>query len=350
MNTRRLVLVLGGLVVVVLLGLWLGSATRDLYLAGWIRCAFDSSQCPSVETTSALALGNYLVREIEEPTRFWIFHVQGGSIVEEVEYRPGTPLRVLPTGEDDAVLVFSNYPFSQVAFDWEGWDELPEGALDVHRWQNGQWRHVKTAQMGRVPAGPPDAAGYKLGWDCQWFVSDAVQVPLYERPGYGVQLTSSVQLPDLTRIRVEFLPCVPTWDPDNPQWQVIRIERLGPCENMGTAGWSGKMLQVWMLSEFEDALQGVEVRFMADYGQGVAWDRQNVGGWTSRFGLVEWDTWGTPSRYVVLVEDDSDPLVWNVRMDLHLEYCGAGTLWGRRPDNKPGWYSYAVWVVRKKEG
>lgn len=324
-------------------------ATLAYYPAVQLRCWLDSTQCPVVERESAQDVGDHLVREITEPTRFWIFHAKGGKIVEEVEYVPDTPLHVLPAGEEDAVLIYSNYPFSRLSFTWEEWAALPEGTLQAHRWQNDKWTHVGTAQTGRVPKGPPDEGGYQLNWDCQWLVSDATPVPIYGQMGYAVRLTTSGQFSKDAEIVVELLPCVPTWDPDNPEWEVVKIERVSACQNIGRAGWSGKMLQVWVEDESGDPLQGVEASFTSSHGYGIAWDRQNVGGWTNRFGLVEWNHWGVPTRYMFFVGDDQQPLAWNLRTDLGYEYCGGTTFGGWRPPNKPGWYSYGVWVRRKGE-
>ena len=336
-----------GCVVLVALGVFL--AASDYYPAVWFRCQFNPTQCPVVGTESVQAVGDYLVREITEPAEFRIFYTREGVVIEEIAYVPGQALHILPSQEKDAVLIFSNYPFSRLAFPWDAWDALPEGELYVHRFLDDEWTHVATAQTGRVPGGPPDATGYKIGWDCQWCVSDATQVPGYQLMGYGLQITASGQFQEDAEIAVDFLPCVPTWDPDNSEWEVIEVERLDACRNIGMAGWSGKMLQVWVVDEFGDPLHGVEVSFASDHGYGIAWDRQNVGGWTSRFGLVEWDTWGVPTRYMFSMENDLERLAWNFRTDLHYEYCRGSSSGGWRPPNKPGWYSYVVWVKQKGE-
>jgi hypothetical protein len=327
------------------LGVFLGVAND--YPAVQFRCWLNLTECPVVDTVGAQAVGDHLAREIVEPSEFQIFYVRENTVIEEIAYVPGQALRVLPSQEEDAVLIFSNYPFSQLAFPWEAWDALPEGALHVHRFLDDEWTHVATAQTGRVPAGPPGASGYRIGWDCRWNVSDMTHVPGYQLMGYGLQISASGQLPEDVTIPIDFLPCVPTWDADNPEWEVVKVERLDACSNMGTAGWSGKMLQVWVSDEAGEPLGGIEVSFTSDHGEGMAWDRQNVGGWTSRFGLLEWDTWGVPTRYMFSMENDLETLAWNFRTDLHYEYCRGSSSGGWRPPNRPGWYSYAVYVQRK---
>ena len=335
-------------VVLTLLAALAGFLTAsDAYPAVQFRCWLNLTECPVVDTESAQAVGDHLVREIVEPAEFQIFYAREGAVIEEIAYVPDQALHVLPSQEEDAVLIFSNYPFSRLTFPWEAWDALPEGALHVYRFQDDEWMHVATARTGRVPAGPPEASGYRIGWDCRWNVSDMTHVPGYQMMGYGLQITASGQLPEDVQIPIGFLPCVPTWDADNPQWEVVKVERLSACSNLGTAGWSGKIIQVWVEDELGDPLHGVEVSFTSDHGEGIAWDRQNVGGWTSRFGLVEWNTWGVPTRYMFSMEDDLETLAWNFRTDLHYEYCRGSDGGSWRPPNRPGWYSYAVHVRRK---
>jgi hypothetical protein len=346
---RRLVVLVVGLVALALLvvvGLFL--ATSDLYPVARFRCWVTPAECPVTVTESAQAIGHHLVRVIEEPVQFWIFYLRGDEIIEEVEYVTDTPLRVLPTDPDESVLIFSNYPFSSLIFPWEAWDELPESSISIQRWQNSAWQSVKTATTGRVPAGPPDIEGYSLAWDCRWYVSDATQAPAYYRVGYGALLSTSGHLPPETKISLDIRPCVPTWDAENSEWEVIRVERFGPCDNQGISGWSGKMLQVWVEDQVGDPLQSVEVRFTTEQSYGIAWDRRNIGGWTSRFGLIEWNHLGVATRYELWMEDDREVLVWNFRTDLYPEYCRpAGTTGGWRPPNRPGWFSYAVWIRRR---
>jgi len=85
----------------------------------------------------------------------------------------------------------------------------------------------------------------------------------------------------------------------------------------------------------------------------MAYDQPNVWGVTNKNGYIEWDSFGVPTRYSFYMENDTEPLVENIRVDLPNEYCNPSpwppTSWvgGWIPVNRPGKYSYRFIVARK---
>lgn len=143
-------------------------------------------------------------------------------------------------------------------------------------------------------------------------------------------------------------PVEPKVNP-NPAWKVNVKERLSACDNRPGL----KKIYVTVLDDKGEPLGGIKVRFDVESSQGIAYDHPNVWGLTDENGYLEWNHLGVPTRYMLWMEDDEDPLVENIRTDLGYEYCRTGTRrqpGGWRPINKPGVYSYKIEVQRKGEG
>jgi len=122
---------------------------------------------------------------------------------------------------------------------------------------------------------------------------------------------------------------------------------LTACENRPGL----KKIYITVLGEDGQPLQGVEVRFDTESPQGVAYDHPNVWGITSKNGYLAWDHLGVPTRYVLWMEGDANPLIENIRTDLGYGYCRPeGTRFpGWRPVNRPGIYSYQIEIQRRTQ-
>jgi len=131
----------------------------------------------------------------------------------------------------------------------------------------------------------------------------------------------------------------------NPSWKVNEKERLSACDNRPGL----KKLYITVLDEEGEPMSGIKVRFDVESSLGIAYDHPNVWGLTDENGYLEWDHLGVPTRYVIWMEEDVNPLVENIRTDLGYEYCRpTGTvLGGWRPVNTPGVYSYRFEIQRK---
>jgi hypothetical protein len=135
----------------------------------------------------------------------------------------------------------------------------------------------------------------------------------------------------------------PEVDPDSA-WRVNTKERVSACDNRPGL----KKIYVTVLDDRGEPLRGVKVRFDTEPSEGIAYDHQDVWGFTNEQGYVEWNHLGVPTRYRLWMEDDDEPLVENIRTDLGNEYCyigGQPTSW--RPVNRPGVYSYRIEIQRK---
>ena len=111
-----------------------------------------------------------------------------------------------------------------------------------------------------------------------------------------------------------------------------------------------KKIYVWVTDDKGAPLGGVKVRFDVESGRGgVAYDHPHVWGVTSEQGYLEWNHLGVPTRYLLWLEDEVEPLVENIRTDLGYEYPvdGVGNPTSWRPINKPGVYSIRVEVRAK---
>jgi len=135
----------------------------------------------------------------------------------------------------------------------------------------------------------------------------------------------------------------------NKYWQVNTAAAVSACDNRPGL----KMLYVTVLGEDGVGLGGIKVRFDTEPSKGIAYDHPNVWGVTDENGYLEWNHLGIPTRYLLWMEDDADPLIENIRTDLGYEYCKQGTWpwqkWGYRPINKPGVYSYRIEVQRRQQ-
>jgi hypothetical protein len=148
-------------------------------------------------------------------------------------------------------------------------------------------------------------------------------------------------------IHVDDRPIEPKVNP-NPTWAVITVERVSACDNRPGL----KKMYVTVRDARGNPLPGVAVAFDTEPSQGIAYDHPNVWGVTDWMGYLEWDHLGVPTRYCLWMEDDDTPLVENIRTDLGNEYCKLGgltDLWGRRPVNRSGVYSYRIEIWKKRE-
>lgn len=131
----------------------------------------------------------------------------------------------------------------------------------------------------------------------------------------------------------------------NSAWKVNIKERVSACDNRPGL----KKIYVTVLGDKGDPLRGVKVRFETEPSEGIAYDHRDIWGLTDENGYIEWNHLGIPTRYVLFMEDDEAPLIWNIRTDLGNEYCSqrAGYLPSYIPVNRPGIYSYRIEVQRK---
>ena len=144
------------------------------------------------------------------------------------------------------------------------------------------------------------------------------------------------------------IPINPRINP-NAAWRVTYNERLSACANRPGL----KKLYLIVTDDKGEGIEGVKVRFGWESGEGMAYDQPNVWGKTDESGHIEWDHFGVPTRYSFYMEDDTEPLVENIRTDLPNEYCNPSpwppTSWvgNFRPVNKPGFFSYRFAVAHK---
>ncbi len=132
----------------------------------------------------------------------------------------------------------------------------------------------------------------------------------------------------------------------NDVWEVNVYGRRSACDNRPGL----KKLYLTVLDDKGEAMSGIKMRFDVEPSQGIAYDHPNVWGMTDENGYLEWDHLGVPTRYVLWMEDDEEPLIENIRTDLGYEYCQPGGYSGPgtwRPVNKPGVYSYDIEIQRK---
>jgi hypothetical protein len=326
-----------GVILLVLIAGWF--VGTDYYGAAWLRWQLGFEAKPTVVLPEA-----QLANEVTETPRYWVFQVEGGQRTK-VDYQAGELASILPSKAEGSVEVYSTAPFGAVSFSWEEWESLPQVVLTAERWREYHWDEGASQTMGRVPAGPPEERGVRVTWGCDgWEKEDRVAVPDYHyQLAYLVRLTVSGDVP-VNELHTTFRSCLPEWNAEHPRWDVLWIRRRDACGNKGFSGWSGKMIQVWVTDEKNQPMQGVEVRFDVEPSYGTAYDRPDFGGFTSRFGLVEWNSLGVPTRYRIWMEGDEEPLVTNVRVDLGREYCQKGNWLARRPGCGPGFYSYEVRV------
>lgn len=131
----------------------------------------------------------------------------------------------------------------------------------------------------------------------------------------------------------------------NTTWLVKSITRLSACDNRPGL----KKIYVTVLDERGEPLRGVKVRFDTEPSYGIAYDHMDVWGLTNGDGYLEWDHLGVPTRYMLWMEKDENPLIENIRTDLGNEYCcPPGSIIGCwRPINRPGIYSYRIEIQKK---
>lgn len=141
----------------------------------------------------------------------------------------------------------------------------------------------------------------------------------------------------------------PKVDADNLTWKVNLKERVSACDNRPGL----KMIYVTVLDEKGKPLRGVKVRFATESSEGIAYDHMNIWGLTDVRGYLEWEHLGKPTRYVLWMGDEEDPLIENIRTDFGNEYCKPlGSPWwsGNISVNRPGIYSYRIEVQKKGIG
>jgi hypothetical protein len=339
--TWKFYVTMGVAVLVIVLGWFIST---DYYPAAWMRWRLGLGPEPVVGLPEA-----QLAAEATEPPQYWIFRVKGGQHTK-VEYQEGELIYILPQTTEEQVEIYSTAPFDAISFPWEEWESLPQAKLTVEFWRGNDWDKGGSWTMGQVPAGPAEERGYRLTWGCdEWAKEDRKLVPGYQyQLGYALRLTASEDVP-LTELHTTFRSCVPEWDAEHPRWKVLWVRKRDACGNEGGSGWSGKMIQVWVVDQEGAPAQGVEVRFDNELSYGIAYDRPDFGGLTSRFGLVEWDSLGVPTRYRIWMEGDDEPLVENIRTDLGNEYCQKGNWFSWRPGCRPGFHSYEIKVQARGE-
>jgi hypothetical protein len=132
-------------------------------------------------------------------------------------------------------------------------------------------------------------------------------------------------------------------------WKVVVKEHVDACANLPGL----KRIYVEALDEDGLPLPDIKVRFDTEPSRGLAYDHFNIYGVTDGFGWLEWDHLGVSTRYLMWVEDEAEPLIANIRVDLGNEYCRPGSVspWnpqGWRPVNHPGWHSHRF-VIQRKE-
>ena len=136
----------------------------------------------------------------------------------------------------------------------------------------------------------------------------------------------------------------------NTYWKVNVAEALSPCDNRPGL----KKIYVTVLDENGVGLGGIKVRFDVEPSRGIAYDHPNIWGPTDENGYLEWNHLGIPTRYMLWMENDEDPLIVNIRADLGYGYCNpsswppVGWIRGWIPINRPGVYSYRIVIQRKK--
>jgi hypothetical protein len=334
--TWKLYVTMGVVVLLCLFGYSLGTA---YYPVTWMKWQLGLGQEPAVVSAEAQLAG-----EMTAPPEYWIFRVEGSQRTE-VEYERGALTSILPASSEEWVEVYCTAPFEAVSFPWEEWESLSKATLKVQFWKRGGWDEGTSWTLGRVPVGPPEARGRELAWGCnKWAEGNQRAVPGHQYvTAYALRLTVSEDVP-VTQLHTTFRSCVPEWNTEHPRWKVLWVEKVNACDSKGFSGWSGKMIQVWVVDEKGVPQQGVEVRFGIEPSFGVAYDRPDFGGLTSRFGLVEWDSLGSPTRYQIWMGDDEAPLVTNVRADLGNEYCQRGAYPSWRPGCWPGFHPYKLKV------
>jgi hypothetical protein len=131
----------------------------------------------------------------------------------------------------------------------------------------------------------------------------------------------------------------------NSAWKVNIKERVSACDNRPGL----KKIYVTVLDEKGDSLRGVKVRFETEPSEGIVYDHMNIWGLTDEDGYAEWDHLGIPTRYMMFVEDEVEPVIWNIRTDLGNEYCRqrADYPWSYNPVNRPGIHSYRLEIQLK---
>lgn len=132
----------------------------------------------------------------------------------------------------------------------------------------------------------------------------------------------------------------------HPNWGVLTTERVSARDNRPGL----KKMYVTVTDNKGLPLQGIKVRFDTHPSEGIVYDHPNWWGVTNEDGRVEWDHLGKPTRYRLWMEDDTFPLIENIRTDLGNEYHkpeGAPFWVGNRPVNRPGVYSYRFEIRRR---
>jgi len=120
------------------------------------------------------------------------------------------------------------------------------------------------------------------------------------------------------------------WVNPNSSWKVIVGKRLSACDNRPGL----KKMYVTVLGANGVPLEGVSIIFDVEPSEGIVYDHPDFWGKTDENGYVEWDHLGVPTRYMLWVDDDENPLIENIRTDLGYEYCPSfrHDIWGLEAD------------------
>lgn len=137
---------------------------------------------------------------------------------------------------------------------------------------------------------------------------------------------------------------------EDERWTVERVHRLTAWENRP----GQTMFYINIKNERGDPVGGVRIRFETEPSEtGVIYDHPDIWGRTGtlpgREGYAEWNHYGIPTRYRMVVGTLS---VENLRTDLGNEYPisrRGGPPVSYVPTNRPGQYSYKIDITRREE-
>jgi len=126
--------------------------------------------------------------------------------------------------------------------------------------------------------------------------------------------------------------------------------RLGACESkLGANQW----FTVFAKDADGSPLEGVEIHWDIEWGEGIVADRPNWYGKTDEQGVCRFMHECVPTRYSLWV--DGVLILSRVRTDLNIDpYCnpyygpGGEGVWGWVKVNKPGRYGYHVYLAARE--
>jgi hypothetical protein len=141
-------------------------------------------------------------------------------------------------------------------------------------------------------------------------------------------------------------------DPVPHEHWLFKVEtwRLGACE---ARGGNNQWLTVFARNAKGEPLEGVEIHWDIEWGEGIVADRPNWYGKTDKQGVCRFMHKCVPTVYSLWAEGVL--VLSNVRTDLDVDpYCnpyydpGGKGVWGWVKINKPGFYGYNVYLTLKE--